>query len=136
MIDKAFRYCKYNNLRLTEPRQKVLEILATEKQPLGAYDLLDKISTDNNKVNPPTIYRAIDFWLEHGFIHKITSLNKYIICNHNHDIKQTIILICNNCNKVEEICENMEILSLLSKRKFVFQQAITEVKGTCYSCSL
>ena len=31
---------------------------------------------------PPTVYRALDFLLEHGFIHKLASINAFVGCHH------------------------------------------------------
>jgi len=137
MIEKARKYCNLNKLRFTEPREKVLNTLVDGKLPLGAYELLEKMSTKANKINPPTIYRAIDFWIEHGFIHKIVSLNKYIACNHVHDARQatkTTILICNKCSYIEEICLVLSIDSLFEEKGFDAQQVLIEAKGLCLNC--
>ena len=56
----------------------------------------------DNSPKPPTIYRAIDFWHSHNFIHRIESQNAYFICIENHLHKGSQFMICDECGKVIE----------------------------------
>src|ERR1700735_5809506 len=62
-------------LRLTPLRKEVLELIAAAGKPVKAYDLLDHLRERHGNAAPPTVYRALDFLLEHGFIHKLESIN-------------------------------------------------------------
>ena len=81
---KAFKFCVTNKERLTLPRQLVLKIIARNKKPLKAYDLIDKLRSRLVNIKPPTVYRALDFWQKHNFIHRIESLNAFCICRADH----------------------------------------------------
>jgi Fur family zinc uptake transcriptional regulator len=86
-LKKATEYCEAHKHRLTEPRLAVLKIIAESAKPLGAYEILEKLGKTIKNPKPPTAYRAIEFWQEHGFIHRIESLNAYIACEAGHQHK-------------------------------------------------
>ena len=90
------------------------------------------------KINPPTVYRAVEFWLKHGFIHRIESLNNYIACNNNHDHKGIQILICDKCGVTKEICvDDKRISAELSKKEsFLVHNWSMEIHGLCSHCKL
>ena len=77
---------------------------ATSAAPLGAYAILEELSRREGKaVAPPTVYRTLDFFLEHGFVHKIESLNAYAPCEHLGHAHHGMLLICETCGRSEEI---------------------------------
>src|SRR5690606_23636445 len=81
------RACSERGLRLTPIRERVLELVAGQGKPVKAYDLLEmlKPGASGDAVGaaaPPTIYRALDFLLANGFIHKLESVNAFVACHH------------------------------------------------------
>ena len=71
--------------------------------PVGAYDLLARLEGERKgRAAPPTIYRALDFLMEHGLIHRITSLNAYVACFGPHRPHDACLFICERCRTVEE----------------------------------
>ena len=68
--------CLRQGYHLTPLRRWVLDIFTNSAAPLGAYAILEELSRRKMKqIAPPTVYRTLDFFLEHGFVHKIESLN-------------------------------------------------------------
>ena len=66
------RACKAKGLRLTEIRKRVLQLVAAEDKPVKAYDLLSQLGDERGRSTaPPTVYRALEFLLEHGFVDQI-----------------------------------------------------------------
>jgi Fur family zinc uptake transcriptional regulator len=133
VITEAQKFCEANHIRLTEPRRRVLEILVSNQKPMGAYDILEKLGQYIDNPKPPTAYRAIDFWREHGFVHKIESLNAFIACNDGHSHNDAHFLICDECDYVDEIHVHHEpphenLNGFQAKRTF------TETHGTCEAC--
>ncbi len=59
-----------------------MRLIADAGRPIKAYDLLDQMKATHDAAAPPTVYRALDFLLEHGFIHKLASINAYVGCHH------------------------------------------------------
>ena len=81
-LTRADEICAERGARLTALRRAVLEIVWASHAPIGAYEILDRLQTarraDNDepaRAAPPTVYRALDFLLEHGLAHRIESLN-------------------------------------------------------------
>lgn len=99
-LKEAIQYCELKKLRLTAPRRAVLSIIAAAEKPVGAYQIIDRMP-DGTK--PPTVYRAIDFWQAHGFIHRIESLNSYSACVSGHRHTDSQFFICDDCGMLDEI---------------------------------
>ncbi|MCW8931498.1 MAG: transcriptional repressor [Gammaproteobacteria bacterium] len=130
--------CRKKNIRLTPIRQQVFDEILQSHKAIKAYDILQNMSTPGEMVKPPTVYRAIDFLLEHGFIHKIESLNAFIACYHEHNKDCFQLLICDECGTVSEQINNKishEMKLLSEKENFTLQHPIIELHGTCFQCN-
>lgn len=142
MVTKALKsydeYCKAHKIRASEPRRLVYEIILRNEKPLTAYEVLEKLGKSLQNPKPPTAYRALESLGEHGFIHRIESLNSYISCGENHQHSGSQFMICDHCGKVEEIhlCSVPESLSTQAKKqKFVTKSWNVELHGLCVSCA-
>ena len=138
LITRALKFCEERKYRFTEPRQRVLSLLADSNQPMGAYQILALLSSSKVKVKPPTVYRAIEFWNKHGFIHRIESMNAYIACCEKKKHQNFCIFICNDCSNVQE----MEMSDLptpmasgITKKHLTVTSTTTEIRGTCGECN-
>lgn len=129
--------CKRRGLRLTPLRLRVLELIAAEPKPVKAYDLLDRLKEEHGRAAPPTIYRALDFLLEHRFIHKLESINAYVGCHHPNEDHQVPFLICDVCASAIEICDE-KVSQLLGdqarERGFRPRAQTLEMHGVCAEC--
>lgn len=135
---KAIEYCITNKERLTVPRQLVLKIIARNKKPIKAYDLMDKLKYKIQNIKPPTVYRALEFWQKHNFIHRIESLNAFCICSEGHLHKGAQFVICNSCGEVVESnsCNLPKIIDeLLQKSTFKPLKWNIEINGICQNCN-
>lgn len=138
LIDKAYEHCINHGYRFTEPRERVLKILINEKKPLGAYDILQRLSKEIKSPSPPTVYRAIQFWHKEGFIHCIDSLKSYIACCGGHHIGQAQFLICNKCDFVTElqtVIDFAQVKELAKSIHFSIRNFTVEIKGLCAQCA-
>jgi Fur family zinc uptake transcriptional regulator len=132
-LQTAEQYCESNKLRFTDPRRRVLEILLSDQKPMGAYDVLEQLGQFIDNPKPPTAYRAIDFWREHGFLHKVESLNAYVICCEEHTHNDTHFLVCDDCNNVEEL-HTHNSKNMKTQNGFVSKRTFTETHGICGEC--
>lgn len=137
-VREVERACEERGLRLTPLRADVLRLVAAVAQPVKAYDLLAKISESKAASAPPTVYRALDFLLENGFIHKLESINAFIACHHP-SVRHTVpFLICDGCHAAIEM-EDEAIGRHLDERAralgFVPQAQTLEVHGLCAACA-
>ena len=135
----AHEVCLKKGARLTPLRERVLELVWRSHKPVGAYELLDSIKHEHKSAAPPTIYRALDFLMEHGLIHRIKSLNAYIGCiapGHDHNI---IFLICNECGSALEFQNNSvsgKINAFAADLGFELTSQSVEAAGLCPGCKL
>ena len=131
------KVCDERGLRLTAIRLRVLELVAEATIPVKAYDLLDRLKDGPGVAAPPTVYRALDFLLEHGFIHKLESINSFVGCHHPGEAHQVPFLICDRCSSAMEICDE-QVAALLTAqardRGFTPASQTLEVHGICASC--
>lgn len=130
--------CAERGLRLTPLREKVLRLVAQATRPVKAYDLLDRIRDDKGPAAPPTVYRALDFLLEHGFIHKLESINAFVGCHQPRVQHSVPFLLCDGCHAAVEL-EDERVTTLLNEQAralgFRPQAQTLEVHGLCASCS-
>lgn len=137
LIQKAETLCEKRGVRLTPARREVFEILAIEPGAIGAYDLLDKLKAAVPNAKPPTIYRALDFLQEQGFVHKITSSNSYVLCSHFGHQHPVQMLICENCGSVQEIQSDGVYAALYKQAEaegFLVATQTIEAHGHCRDC--
>jgi len=134
-------FCLEQGLRATEPRKHVLEIVAANKKPATAYDVLELLGKRMPQPKPPTVYRAISFLQEHGFVHRIESLNAYVVCcqgnhpGHHHSGSQ--FFVCDDCGRVEEVHPvsiPAHITSQAEQSNFKVRQWFAELHGSCAEC--
>src|SRR3954463_11395636 len=104
LLDHATQICEAKGARLTDLRREVLGLILDADAPTGAYDLLDRLRATRDGAAPPTVYRALDFLLEHGLIHKLERLSAFVGCiAHEEGDHAAQFLICRSCGKVAEI---------------------------------
>jgi Fur family zinc uptake transcriptional regulator len=139
-VSAALAICRRDGIALTPGRRRILELLAREGRPLGAYDLIEKVAEETGKRPAPiSIYRALDFLLENGLVHRLASRNMFLACGHSHDARAPIVfLICERCGGVvEATSESMRgaLAELTEKAKFSPRAQVMEVAGRCAACS-
>lgn len=134
IIKHAIKYCEAQGYRLTPPRMHVFTILVQADKPLGAYEVLEELGQYIDNPKPPTAYRAIDFWREHGFVHKIESLNAFVTCCTEHAHHDTQFLVCDGCQTVEELHAHSHKDTPPLPKGFVAKRSFTEIHGVCGDC--
>ena len=103
--EELLNICLENKKSLTPSRTLVIKTLSRHTKPRSAYDLQDEINRqENTKLNISTIYRVLDFWINIGMIHKISSINKYLVCLTPNEKHTHMLNFCTVCEKVVETC--------------------------------
>ncbi len=137
VLDRAETLCRGRGVRLTDQRRRVLEILCGAGRPIGAYEIMDAMREGTRAVAPPTVYRALDFLLEQGLIHKLESLHAFVGCDHPGQPHCSQFLICAECGRVTELDDAGVALSLKSvvrESGFEPRRRVVELIGTCAGC--
>ncbi len=136
-LTDADRLCRDHGVRLTAIRKRVLELVWSGHKPSGAYDILDALKRDGQGAAPPTVYRALEFLMHNGLVHRIESLNAYVGCNapgHAHD---GMFLICRSCGMAAEVeSQNVDIaINTIAKgNNFTLDAVSLEAIGQCPDC--
>ena len=137
-VATAETLCCRRGLRFTVLRRRVLELIWQSHRPAGAYELLDLLKAERDGAAPPTVYRALDFLMENGLIHKIESLNAFVGCEHPDAPHQSQFLICKSCRQVAELVDPFiaqRIENKASGAGFQTERQTLEVIGTCNLCT-
>lgn len=137
IVARAERVCAEKRLHLTPWRRRVLEELADGAPPLGAYDIIERLGRER-RVAPISVYRALEFLISAGLVHKIASRNSYVPCHHSHRLSEsTVFLVCKLCGSVEERSSAAVAKSLgatARAAKFKLQSRSVELEGECSAC--
>jgi Fur family zinc uptake transcriptional regulator len=115
----------------------VLELVWNSHKPVGAYAVLDALRKEDLGSAPPTVYRALDFLIEHGLIHRIERMNAFVGCSHPGETHRGFFLICNECGNAEEMQSPAladTIATSASRSGFAARDMTLEVSGTCAGC--
>lgn len=138
ILSQAEKICQQRNVRLTPQRLEVLRLMTEQNAAISAYDLLDLLRVSEPQAKPPTVYRALDFLLEQGFIHRVESNNSYVVCHHFEEPQHTsAMLICDRCGAVsEQHAQGVEtVLEMLSQQSgFSLRNSVIEAHGLCAGC--
>ncbi len=143
LLSQASLACSRRGTQLTELRRKVLGLVLDSDRPAGAYDLLDRLRAHHKGAAPPTVYRALDFLLEQGLIHKVERLSAFVGCIHrhadDHDHPHAAqFLICTRCGRVTEIEDggvNRALVQAARQGGFRLARATVEAEGVCAACA-
>lgn len=129
--------CIARGARLTPIRRAVLTEIWANHEATKAYDLIARLSSEGSLIKPPTVYRALDFLLAHGLIHRIESLNAFIGCHHPDTQHQAILMICDRCGTINEAASealNGILSALTHAEKFKVTHQSIELHGLCSTC--
>ncbi len=139
ILTQAHAVCKKRGARLTPIREQVLKLLIKRNGAVGAYDLLSELQVIDASAKPATIYRSLDFLNQQGFVHKIESINSFVMCHHlsecNHPVQ---LLICDECGHVDEMqSESLEstLRTTAKSTGFTISHQIVEAHGVCKRCN-
>ena len=138
LLSRAERACELQGVRLTHQRREILSSVAQSHTAVGAYDIIERMAAHGPRPAPITVYRALEFLLAHGLVHKIESRNAFVACSHAHEGQPAALLICETCGTVAEldVPEIFErIAEKASAQKFTPARTVIEMSGTCGACA-
>lgn len=146
LLRRAADACDRRGAKLTELRRQVLGLVLDSAKPTGAYDLLDQLRARHKGAAPPTVYRALDFLLEQGLIHKVERLAAFVGCIHRFDDDAdeelhhhaAQFLICKRCGQVTELDDKDIGRALVRAARgtgFTLTGSTVEADGICADCA-
>jgi Fur family zinc uptake transcriptional regulator len=122
---------------LLKNEKLVWDVLAASRDPLKAYEILDKLKELGVRA-PMTVYRALDGLEAKGHIHKIDGMNAFMLCNHDGPHVVQTFLVCETCSTVKELqvmAVEADIAPAVRAASFDMHTARLEIKGNCNVCA-
>lgn len=137
-LQSAERLCRNKGLAFTALRKQVYELVAAQSSPVSAYELLDALKTERHNAAPVTVYRALDFLLQAGLVHRIDALHAYTACEAESADHGGMLLVCDSCRQITEL-ENPGLEQQITKtaldHQFHTAHHLIEIRGLCSDCS-
>jgi len=137
-LEHAERICADRSQNLTPIRRHVLRALLSSHRPLGAYEVIEELARVMPRPAPITVYRALDFLMQNGLVHRIESRNAFLACGREHDDASAVaFLICECCGSVGEIPATAVAQSLSDAARqtgFTPKLSVVEITGVCGHC--
>ena len=135
-LEAARARCQDAGQRWTGPRARVYELLLAARQPVKAYDLMDRFH-EGRSAKPPTVYRALEFLEGLGLAHRIASLNAYTACGADEPEHAAAFLVCDCCGSAEEFTPGPVAAATDAARRSGFSPSgiALEVHGRCRDCA-
>ena len=138
LLDELEAMCRGRGGRMTRQRRAVLEKLLAGRRPFSAYELRDILQPEDASVTPASVYRCLDFLVEHGLAHRIETTRSFIACGHPDHPHAVQFLICRECGTVVE-AEDKRVAaateSLGHRFGFAVDQRTVELTGICATCA-
>lgn len=123
---------------LTRNQSLVFKALHSADGPLGAYTILDRLR-DKGFRAPLQVYRALDKLQEFGLVHRLESMNAFVVCAHPecHAHATIAFAICEKCGKVAEFADaevEERLGTWVKVNSFKPSRTIIEIRGMCENC--
>ncbi len=136
-LDQLEAMCRARGGRLTRQRRAVLARLLAATRPMSAYELLELLRPDDGSATPASVYRSLDFLMQHGLAHRLETTRSFVACGHPDHAHAVQFLICRQCGTVVE-AEDKRVeaatRSLGQRLGFALDQRTVELTGTCATC--
>jgi Fur family transcriptional regulator, zinc uptake regulator len=137
-ISAAHRVCAARQLTLTPVRTRVFQIVWRSHEPVGAYEILAALSKDRERPGPPTVYRALEFLVQAGLVHRLDALNAFVGCQYPEAEHEPHFLICQQCKHVAEMAGSRLTHTLRRQAHalgFPLGHCSIEIKTLCARCA-
>jgi Fur family zinc uptake transcriptional regulator len=128
--------CAARKLRLTPARACVLEALLESHRAMTAYELLERLDAAGLGSAPPVAYRALDFLVANGFVHRIERLGAFAACAHAGHPHGAGFLVCRSCRRVAETAlpAPRGLSAEAAAAGFAIERVVVEAEGLCAHC--
>ncbi len=136
-LERLVAICVQRGGRMTRQRRAVLDTLLTARRPMSAYDLRDTLLPADAAITPASVYRCLDFLMEHGLVHRLETTRAFVACGHADHPHAVQFLICRQCGVVVETEDKgvaAATVRLGERLGFEVDQRTVELTGLCGTC--
>ena len=137
-LQSAAEHCLKNGANLTDLRRQVLDLVLAHDGVVKAYQILSDLRQARGSAAPPTVYRALEFLVEQGILHRVEALNGYVVCRHLDCAHPSVIMTCRDCGKVDEMAADegfVALRQLCAVHGFDMDEQQLLLNGRCVQCS-
>ena len=137
-LQSAAEHCLKNGANLTDLRRQVLDLVLAHDGVVKAYQILTDLQQTRGSAAPPTVYRALEFLVEQGILHRVEALNGYVVCRHLDCAHPSVIMTCRDCGKVDEMAADegfVALRQLCAVHGFDMDEQQLLLNGRCVQCS-
>lgn len=121
--------------KLSSNADEIFEVLRSVARPLMAYQILGALEGTSIRA-PVQVYRGLSQLMSLGKVHRVESLNAFVLCDRHHELSRPGFLICKHCGTVQEFDDKAidELSGRLASAGFAVESLSLEVSGLCVSC--
>ncbi|WP_395375724.1 Fur family transcriptional regulator [Marinicella sp. W31] len=143
-LKRATEKCQDHGEKLTPKRSLILRTMIEAGSPLSAYDIINLMNSSHHALMPATsVYRILSFLESVDLVHKLSSENKYVACEHiscHHQHESPQFLICQKCNKVKEINISHSVIDEIKQHvkdsDYKLIDSVLEISCICKVCQM
>ena len=136
-IEHAERHCLSRGCRLTALRRQILHLVLRQNGVVKAYQILAELQKERAQAAPPTVYRALDFLVEQGLLHRVEALNGFVVCDHIGGRHDSLFLHCQHCGVIREVALEAAMTALSAvacQAGFTLMAQSLVLTGLCPQC--
>lgn len=130
-------YLRKQNLKLTVPRQIILDAIFSTHNHFDAETLCYSLIKKHKLVSRATVYRTIKLLVDAGMVQPSMRYSDKEHYEHIFGHSKHIHMLCTRCQSIEEIDTSMienEIQALANLKNFVIDDITITLKGVCAKC--
>jgi len=124
-------------MRLTRPRQAVMEIIMAAKVPLSPQSIHQRSMETEEEIGLVTVYRTLDLLAELGLVRRVHDHDEcqgYVLASPGHHHH----LICRKCGNAVEFTGEDDLTSMLDRIRhqtgYNIDEHILQLYGLCPKC--
>jgi Fur family zinc uptake transcriptional regulator len=136
-IHGALQVLHSRGYRVTEPRKRVLKVLADSQRPVSPYDIQKILEGNGEHLNHVTIYRILDLFCLLNLAHRVSSLGGFVMCTLGEKAGCHRFVMCRQCGAFQEFADEAlcdEEKEIARDLGFYTEQHLAESVGLCYDC--
>ncbi len=119
--------------RFTAIRKHIFQLLLEAPYPLGAYEIIEHLNGVGAQ-KPPTVYRALNWLMEHGLVAKIAYNSRYTAMPIGVEADNVAFMICRECGDTDTLEApglSKSLHQTAKARGFEDTQMVIEIIGLC-----
>jgi Fur family ferric uptake transcriptional regulator len=131
--EQFYKFLEQKNLRITDQRRVIVDIVFQTDQHFTAEQLLDWSREKDKTISRATVYRTLPLLTESGLVREMDFGKDYKFYDPNYaDHPNHSHIICGDCERIVEFeSDKLEKLEITQKLGFSVRTQRLQITGTC-----